>query len=1176
MSRKLSTLFLIPMLFLTFSQKVISQIILPISGPLDDVEERADGSIYTNSTDLELVNDGDNQTIGLRFNNLQIPPGVEISEAWLQFTTDELSSGACNLDIRAQAVDDAPPFEEVFQNISSRELTSAYTTWLPGIWNVIGEAGPLQRSPDLASVLQEIIDRPGWAAGNSVAFVISGSGTRTAGAFEGNPTWAARLVIELNVPPPTEVLEHVFINELMAANGLVQDDFGEVEDWIEIFNGSDEMINLDGLYLTDNANDLKKWRISSTKLIPPGGFGLLWLDGQEEQGGLHAPFKLNSEGEFLALSQELNGQLHVLDAFEFPALPFNVSWGRLEDGLDEWVFFSEISPDASNNGKGRYLDAEVKFSKPGGFYPGILSLQLTVDEPGATIFYTLDGSSPTLASAEYTQALVISNKAVVRARAFKPGFGGGKISTENYFINPLHSLPVVCVQTEPENLWDHENGIYVSGTNGITGYCSDLPRNWNQDWERPANITFFEPDGTKGFQVNAGIKIGGGCSRGYKMKSFNIYLRSKIYGDESIDYQVFPGLDIHQYKRLKLRNGGNDWDQMLFRDGINQTILYNTVDLDLMAYRPVVMYLNGEYWGVYGLREFFNEDYCASHFGVDDQNLDIITNPQVNWPEVNEGDYTAFQTIKNHIQNNDLVIPANYEFLLPRMDMSEYMNYHIAEIYLANYDWPANNVRVWRDRNGGKFRWMLYDLDATTNYGSWSDSNASTNSIAFATATNGDPWPNGPESTLFLRKLLKNEEFRNEFVQRTATYRKLFFSPERINPMVDSLQQMLESEMPRHINRWLANTPDWGWGWSSGGSVNAWHGFINTYQSFFASRSQVILSHFNTTLQLGGTYKLTFVYPANTPGDLYLHSNDIKIPYNYAGDYFRNIPLKVKAVARPGYRFIKWLETGETNPEINFTASQSTTLTPIFVPLAPILTEIHYHPAEGEAYEFLEFFNASGVELQMGGFHFSKGVEFEFPAGTILPPDEYLLVVKDKSKYGSLSCQVFEWTSGDLDNTAETIELLDDEGFIVEKVIYSSSTPWPSAPNGGGPSLSLKSPFSDNETPQNWEASTFQGGSPCGEKSPAGGNGGQEFYLEIYPNPVIDKLIFEYSTLEETGISLEVFNSLGQAVREINLPQAPFLQKEEIPVEDWAAGVYFIRMKGEKSRWTSGLKFVKS
>ncbi len=1173
MLHRFFTLFLILFLFLASFQQAISQITIPISAPLDDVEERADGSIYTNSTDLELINDGNDQTVGLRFNNLQIPQGLNITGAWLQFTTDEQTVGACNLEIRAQAIDNAPPFQEIYQNVSSRQLTTASVNWQPSGWNVVGETGPLQRSPNLAAVLQEVIARPGWASGNAVVFIITGTGRRTAGAYEGNPAWAARLVVEIDFPEPTAVLENVLINELMPANGLVKDEFGEVEDWVEIYNGSAEMINLNGLYLTDDASNLKKWKISAPKLIPSGGFGLIWLDGDEHQGGLHAPFQLDDEGEFLALSQELNGQLHVLDAFEFPATPFNISYGRLEDGLDEWVFFGEISPEASNNGKGRFLDSKVIFSKPGGFYQGPQSLELSVSDPGATIFYTLDGSTPNPDDEEYTGPVTVSQTAIVRAAAFKPGFARSQVSTENYFISPTPStLPVVCVQTEPENLWDNQTGIYVSGTNGIPGYCSDEPRNWNQDWERPANITFFEANGTKGFQVNAGIKIGGGCSRGYKMKSMNIYMRSNTYGDESIDYQVFPGLDIHQFKRLKLRNSGNDFDQMMFRDGMNQTLLYNTVDLDLMAYRPVVVYLNGEYWGVYGLRELYNEDYVASHHGVDPKNLDIITNPQA-WAEVNEGDFTAFQTIKNFIQNNNLSLPGNYEFLKSRMDMSQYINYNIAQIYLANYDWPANNVRVWRDRNGGKFRWMLYDTDLSTNYGSWTPATSSFNSIHHATTTGGNPWPNSPESTLFLRKLLQNEEFKSEFVQRTATYRKLIFAAQRVHPMVDSLRQMLEPEMPRHISRWNANHPQWGWGVPSGGNISSWNFFVNYYKTFFENRSQQILGHYTATLSLSGTYMLSFVYPQNTPGDLYLHSNDIKIPFNYAGDYFKNVPLKVTAVAKPGYRFVKWLETGETSPEIDFISNQHTTLTPIFIPAAPILTEIHYQPEEGEAYEFLELYNATNEDLAIGGYYFSNSIEFEFPAGTVLPPNEYLIVAKDKSKYGELGCQVFEWTSGELEDSGELIELTDDQGLIIESVNYSAATPWVQEPAGGGSSLSLISPFFNNSIPQNWEASVFHGGTPCGEKSPVSGNTERAFLLSLYPNPVRENLIFEYSTLTDESIDLEVFNTLGQAVRSIELPPAVYLEKTVIPVSDWPAGMYFIRMKGDKKAM---LKFLKS
>lgn len=1174
MPSKSFTLFLVSTFFLFHFQKAFSQLVFPIIAPSDDVEEQANGFISVNSSDLELVDDyGNLQTVGLRFNHLQIPQGVTITGAWLQFTADEISAGPCNLNIQAHATGDAAPFTEEPQNISSRPLTTTSVNWQPESWDLIGEAGPRQKTPNLATVLQEILNRPDWAAGNSVAFIISGTGLRTAVAFEGYSSPAAWLIVETNSPPTTQVLEDVFINELMSAGGLVKDNFGENEDWIEIFNGSDQIISLEGLYLSDDASNLKKWQISALRLIPPGGFALLWLDGQPEQGGLHAPFKLSSEGGFLALSQELDGQFYVLDAFEFPAFPFNASYGRQEDGANEWVLFSETSSHSSNNGKKRYLDAEVKFSKPEGFYPSTLSLQLSTDDPEAVIFYTLDGSIPTLSSLPYTQALTLATHSIVRARAFKPGFGEGSVFTKNYFINPLHTLPVVCVQTDPENLWDNQKGIYIVGSNGIPGYCISYPRNWNQNWERPANITLFKPDGTKGFQVNAGIKIGGGCSRTLKMKSFNLYLRGKTYGNKSIDYQVFPNLGLSSFKRLKLRNSGNDWAEALFRDGMCQTILRHTVDLDLMAYQPAVLYLNGTYWGLYEIRELYNEDYLASHYGVNPDNLDIITNPQTNWPEINEGNYAAFQKIKTHIANEDLSKAANYEFLLPLMDMSEYINYHIVQIYLANSDWPANNVRVWRERNGGRFRWMLYDLDATTNAHGWNYALASSNTLAAALATNGPTWPNNPESTLFLRKLLKNEVFKNEFVQRTATYRKLIFSSQRINPMVDSIRQMLEPEMYRHINRWLPDTPDWGWGLPCGGSVTSWRNFIQAYKDFFPERSKTILQHYNTTLDLEGTFQLSFAYPPGTPGDLYLHSNEVKVPHNYTGDYFKNIPLKVKAVAHPGYRFVRWLETGNPNPEIELKSNRDTILTPIFSPMAPILTEIHYHPAEGEAFEFLEFYNAAGVPLQLDRFRLVQGPQFEFPAGTTLPADAHLLVVKDKRKYAGLSCQVFEWQSGSLDDADGTIELHDAQGLTVQKLSYSASGLWPREPDGGGASLSLKSPYLDNTIPQNWEASPLEGGTPCGQESPLYKSKEQELLLEVYPNPAFDKLVLKYAILSSEGAMLEVFNAAGQILRTIHLVQSLFFQTLEIPLGDWPAGTYFIRKKGGKKVLK---KFVKS
>ena len=167
------------------------------------------------------------------------------------------------------------------------------------------------------------------------------------------------------------------------------------------------------------------------------------------------------------------------------------------------------------------------------------------------------------------------------------------------------------------------------------------PHNWNQDWERPTSVRLFDENGALGFKVNSGIKIGGGCSRGISMKGFNLFLRADTYGDDFINFNLFPNSEINQYKRFKLRSGGNDFGQTRIRDGVNQSILYNQLDIDLMAYQPVVLYLNGEYWGFYGMRELFNKHHIASHHQVNADNIDLIKIPYSHDRELKEGDYIA-------------------------------------------------------------------------------------------------------------------------------------------------------------------------------------------------------------------------------------------------------------------------------------------------------------------------------------------------------------------------------------------------------------------------------------------------------------------------------------------------------------------------------------------------------
>ena len=929
-------LFFLPLIFLigTFQNvyaqdtSILFQYIIPIESGNDDVEELEDGEIYVNSTDIELVEDGDPQIIGLHFKNLPIDSLSEITQAYIQFQTDEVSVGNCDIDIFGEATDNASSFSNTFFDVSNRTKTDTSINWIPPNWQIANQASMDQQTPDLTPILQELVNQPDWSSGNAVNFIFEGSGRRVAEAFEGVPEAAAKLVIQMEVPVLQNNLSGIFINELMAKNSVVADEFGETDDWLELYNANDVGVLLEGLYLSDDPTDLMKWQITEPLYISPHSFALFWLDDAPGQGGNHIPFKLASGGETVTISQMQNGNLVTLDQITFPSLDENVSYGRETDGSSTWVNFGEYTPNASNNGSSLHLDATVEFSIASGFYSAGTQLHLTTSDSTAEIRFTMDGSPPTASSTLYNNPFTLTSTTQIRAGAFKSGFASSTSRDEFYLINGSHELPVVQVQIDPKYLFDDEEGMYITGSNGITGFCSDeITRNWNQDWRRPVSIRYFEPDGDVGFRQDAEMKIAGGCSRGFAVKPFNIFL------DDKIEYPLFQQLDYNEYKRFKLRGSGNDFPLTMIRDGAIQSMLYDQADIDLMAYEPVVVYLNNQYWGFYGMREFFNQHYLETHHGIDRDSIDLIKNPYT-WFEVKEGDKDDWDDLTNFIQNNSMQNLDNYNQLAERIDLNEFMNYHAVEIYLANYDWPGNNSTVWRDkREGGKWRWMLYDLDISTNFGQWSPAEADYNMIQHSTTPFGAWWPNPSSATLFFRKIVENQYFEYEFVQRTCTFGQVTFAPDRAEHFIDSLAARVESEVPAFLNK-FNNVPS-GWlMWLDkpvGGNYNAWQNNLDNFKDFFSQRIGFVLFHFKEHFDYDGHFNLTINYDESSNGNVVFHLNEMKIPYNYSGTYFQNIPIRIKAIPNEGYYFSHWLETGDTNPILNYQSTTDAELTPIFL-----------------------------------------------------------------------------------------------------------------------------------------------------------------------------------------------------------------------------------------------------
>ncbi len=719
------------------------------------------------------------------------------------------------------------------------------------------------------------------------------------------------------------------INEIAPINDTFEDEFEETDDWIELYNGDSLSLYLDDIYFTDDFTNPLKWQLIGPFLLPAGGYFTIWMDGDEEQGVLHASFKLKSGGEQIGMVQLINNEVLWLDSISFGAVPAGATFGRRHDGQGDLVLLGEATPRSSNDNAGLYLSAPV-IEPPGGVFEISQVISISAPDSMSQVFYTNDGSDPTESSILYTGSFSTDTTLQITAKAFLPGFSGAA-SRESFIARPPGELPILSLELAGKDLFDDQYGIYVKGSNGITGYCVNYEANWNRDWEKRGRISMFEPNGSLAFRYNAGVKIGGGCSRGLNMKGFNLFFRER-YGDPAIDFPVFPGSEINRYYRIKIRNAGDDYQSMMFRDGLNQMLLRDKLDLDLMNYRPAVLYLNGIFWGIYELREHFNEDYIFSHHGFKEEEIDMIKNPFSNWSEIKVGNDSAFQELYAFIETHDLSISENYQFIEGQIDINEYINYHIAEIYLANYDWPSINNAIWRPRNGGKWRWMLFDTDGSANFETYFETEPSYNSMEHATIPMFDAWPNSEASTLFLRKLLGNEGFRNEFVQRTCTFMELIFDPGRVALFTDSIAELLDPYVDQHLGLWGENNPELGWGRSMGGSRERWEENKQNYKSFFVDRPDYMVQHINSYCGLEGTYELNLDFHRNSHGTVFIHSNQMQLPYQFNNTYFRNIPMKLTAVPDDGYSFYKWEEIDDSNPDIIFTGNLDATLTPIFTP----------------------------------------------------------------------------------------------------------------------------------------------------------------------------------------------------------------------------------------------------
>ncbi len=537
---------------------------------------------------------------------------------------------------------------------------------------------------------------------------------------------------------------------------------------------------------------------------------------------------------------------------------------------------------------------------------------------------------------------------VVKAKLIKPGALSSTIETKNYFISPQgnnrFTLPVMSLSIPENKLFDYNDGILVAGVDFDTwrtanptlepptsGATANFFRSGIAN-ERIANMNYFV-NGINVLNQNIGLRVHGGSSRVAQNKSFNISAKT-IYGDNSMSYPFFNDKPFDSYSDLVLHNSGNDFDQTMFRDALCQELM-KSLNVVTKGYQPVITFINGEYWGILSARDKIDSQYFKRVFNIPTSEIELLEEQYI----ILEGaDNSNYLDMINYVTNNSLATPSNYDYIKTRLDPENFSDYFISNIFFGNGDWPMNNILYWRKKtanyepnapygNDGRWRWLAHDMDDTF---SISNPNFDTNNLAMATAPNGVDYPNPAWSTLLLRKLLENNDFKIDFINRFADLLNTCFLPSTIITKMNEMKAVLAPEVPEQSGRWAEPI-----------DIGDWNYFLNTQTDFANARPAIQRDHIR--LQFGITSNSNATLNVSNTNHGYIKMNTIAItegttgiasnPYPWTGIYFNGIPVKLKAIAKPGFIFSGWSGASiSTNPEITITPTANFSIIANFIP----------------------------------------------------------------------------------------------------------------------------------------------------------------------------------------------------------------------------------------------------
>jgi hypothetical protein len=724
----------------------------------------------------------------------------------------------------------------------------------------------------------------------------------------------------------------LLINEYSASNRNFNDGFNRNEDWIELYNASpDSYFNLAGYYLSNNINNPTKWQIQNG-VIPPHSRVLVFCSSRNISSGtvLHASFDLTQTDNDEVVLADPSGT--IKDSQSMFITQTNHSYGRTSDGATTWSVFSTPTPGNSNaNGFSNYA-TKPTFSVAPGKYPAPISVVISTTGTNEQIRYTTNGATPTETSTLYTGPITISQSTVLRARSFStiPSIIPGFIETNTYFINENSSLPMVSISGDA-NLLQLLAGTTIEPT---------------------GNFEYFENDGTFIDETVGDFDRHGNDSWAYAQRGIDFVARDDHGYKRRLEHSFFNTTDRTKFRRLILKAAGSDnyphqEGSIHCRDVFVQKVSeLSNLDLDERRSTFISLFVNGQYWGIYDIREKVDDNqYTDYYYGQDyvyrdsDQYIQYIktwgsTNPEFgNQPAIN-----AWNDLKSFVQNNDMSIEANYNYVISQLNIDSLIDYFVLNSYMVNRDWLNWNTSWWRGTNpaGGalKWRYALWDMDGVlghyTNYTGIPDTSENANPCQVENLTVGE----GHAQTI--GKLIQESPIAyQKYVTRYADLLNTHLSCERVTQVFDSIVAIIAPEMPRQIARW-------------GGNMATWQANVQTARNFLLSRcSQTISTGLANCYEVTGPFATTFTVEPVNAGKVRMNSEWIA-NYPFTAQVYGNIETLLMAEPLEGYQFSHWFVDGaviqpdDTNPNIQLQISQATNVTAYFTEITNPEQAIYY------------------------------------------------------------------------------------------------------------------------------------------------------------------------------------------------------------------------------------------